>query len=103
LIQDYIRRQFNISTLKWIVFGASYSAMKSIIHRIKYPDRFYAAYASSAPIDFRYDMPKYMAHVGEVILDPENGGSEVGDKLKTRKPIFKIIVIISISFLYSYL
>lgn len=76
-IQDYIRRQHNVSKLKWIVFGASYSAMKAVFHRIKYPNRFFAAYASSAPIGFRYEMPKYLAHVGDVLLDEENGGSQV--------------------------
>lgn len=41
------------------------------------PDRIFAAYASSAPVNFQYDMPNYLGHVGTVIRDPQNGGSQV--------------------------
>uniref|UniRef100_A0A914W656 Uncharacterized protein n=1 Tax=Plectus sambesii TaxID=2011161 RepID=A0A914W656_9BILA len=40
------------------------------------PDRVFAAFGSSAPVNFQYDMPNYLGHVGEVIRDPHVGGSQ---------------------------
>lgn len=51
--------------------------MKSAIHRIAFPERYYASYASSAPLAFQYDMPMYLGHIGEVLNNTSYGGGNV--------------------------
>lgn len=75
-IQDEIKKNLNIPDLNWITFGASYSGLKSVIHRLTMPDRIFAAFASSAPVAFQYDLHGYMGHIGDVIKNPQLGGSQ---------------------------
>ena len=77
IIQDQIKKDFNVSDLNWIGFGGSYSGVVSALHRIKYPERFYAAFASSAPLNAQYDGYKYFDQFGLVFNDTAIGGSPV--------------------------
>lgn len=47
----------------WVMVGGSYSGMRSAFSRNEYPDTFYAAYASSAPVEARIDMSAYWDQV----------------------------------------
>lgn len=47
----------------WIMVGGSYSGMRAAFSRDQYPDTFFAAYASSAPVEARIDMSAYWDQV----------------------------------------
>lgn len=47
----------------WIMVGGSYSGMRAAFSRDKYPDTFFAAFASSAPVEARIDMSAYFDQV----------------------------------------
>jgi pimeloyl-ACP methyl ester carboxylesterase len=55
-----LQAQFNLTASnKWISFGGSYAGALSAWLRQEYPDKFYAAYASSAPIALEQNFYEY--------------------------------------------
>ncbi|KAK6526043.1 hypothetical protein TWF281_011083 [Arthrobotrys megalospora] len=51
----------------WIVIGTSYGGNLASFLRRKYPDTFFAAYSSSAPVEARTDMPGYFEVIARAI------------------------------------
>jgi fructosamine-3-kinase len=45
----------NPKKVPWVLVGASYSGQRMAMLRDLYPETFYAAYASSAPMQFVYN------------------------------------------------
>jgi enterochelin esterase-like enzyme len=59
--QRVIKHRFNLKKAnKWVAFGASYAGALAAWLREKYPDNFFAAYASSATIFEQYNDKEYM-------------------------------------------
>ncbi|KAL1856146.1 hypothetical protein Plec18170_004015 [Paecilomyces lecythidis] len=47
----------------WVMVGGSYSGMRSAFSRNEYPDTFFAAFSSSAPVEARVDLSAYWDQV----------------------------------------
>ncbi|KAJ1913806.1 hypothetical protein H4219_005056 [Mycoemilia scoparia] len=52
---------------KWILYGGSYGGMLAVWARKLFPDIVSAAYASSAPIQVKYEFPEFDAQVGKLL------------------------------------
>jgi hypothetical protein len=52
---------------KWVSFGGSYAGMLSAWLRGKYPNDFYAAYSSSAPIEAKVNFFEYLEVVAAAL------------------------------------
>jgi pimeloyl-ACP methyl ester carboxylesterase len=66
--QSFLNAQFNLTASnRWVSFGGSYSGALSAWLRQKYPDKFYAAYASSAPIALEQDFYEYLEVVAYAV------------------------------------
>ncbi|KAL1965466.1 hypothetical protein VTN77DRAFT_5722 [Rasamsonia byssochlamydoides] len=66
--QNFSRAEFPNQDLTpkstpWVMVGGSYSGMRSAFSRNEYPDTFFAAYASSAPVQARINMSIYFEQV----------------------------------------
>ena len=66
--RDFINSKCNLGDRsKWIAMGCSYPGELSALLRLRHPDKFHAALASSAPVKFKLEFRSYYQMVNWVI------------------------------------
>jgi hypothetical protein len=64
--RDFIHASYNLTDAnRWVAFGGSYPGNLAAWVRAKYPSKFYAAVASSAPINVVLDFYQYLEVVND--------------------------------------
>jgi pimeloyl-ACP methyl ester carboxylesterase len=66
--RNFIQDKYQLTDAnRWVTFGGSYPGALSAWARLKYPDLFYAAVASSAPIQATVDFYQYLEVVNKAL------------------------------------
>lgn len=74
--QGAMSRKYNLTASnRWVLWGGSYPGMVAAFSRLKYPNKFHAAVASSAPVQARLEMGGYYDVVAAAYGTPSVGGS----------------------------
>ncbi|KAH8812723.1 serine carboxypeptidase S28-domain-containing protein [Xylogone sp. PMI_703] len=61
--QRFLNVDFSPQSTPWIMIGCSYPGARAALSRQVYPDTFYAAYASSAPVEARIDLSSFFDQI----------------------------------------